>query len=112
MGDKDKAVRIAMASSDGKMINRHFGHTDQFYIAEIKDKQLVPLEIRSCQPYCNFGTHDDSRQDVFTMLADCDLVLVVKIGEGAQTKLEEHGPRAVQVTGFIDDCLEELLKNL
>lgn len=37
-GDKEMAYKVAFASSDGKVVNQHFGRTKQFLIVEIDNK--------------------------------------------------------------------------
>ena len=44
------AYKIAFASSDGKVVNQHFGRTKQFLIVEIDGKDYKYIETRVNEP--------------------------------------------------------------
>lgn len=58
--DKKKNL-IAVASSDGIVVNNHFGKARTFYIYEEKDDKITYVEKREVEPVCNGGNHDDDR---------------------------------------------------
>ena len=47
------AIRAAVASSDGKIINKHFGKADYFLIFELRDGEFRYIEKRNTAPCCN-----------------------------------------------------------
>ena len=58
--DKQK-VLVAIASSDGIVVNSHFGKTDKFYIYEVCEDNISFIEIREVEHVCNGGNHDELR---------------------------------------------------
>ena len=49
-------MKVAVASSDGIMINQHFGRADTFYVYELGDG-IRFLEKRKGRPFCHGGEH-------------------------------------------------------
>ena len=45
-------MKIAITSSDGSHVDRHFGHTDHFYVYELTDKKFSLIEKRKTEKYC------------------------------------------------------------
>lgn len=106
-------MRIAAASSDGKLINQHFGHAKDFYIFEKEADRFHYLELRSGRPFCNGGEHDnDELADAIDLIEDCSYVLVVQIGNGAELELNKRGIIAKITRGFFNDCLQQFYKEL
>jgi len=106
------AYRIAVASSDGKVVNQHFGKATKFLIFEVNDLNKSEfLEIRDASPFCNNGEHDDNRLlSAAEALEDCRAVLVAQIGNGAVGALARKGIDAFDIHGLIDSALEKLVK--
>ncbi len=106
------AYKIAVASSDGKFINEHFGRSKQFLIFEVEDTgEYRFLELRKNIPPCNSGEHGEDQMDkTILSLADCRIVLVSRIGPGAERKLQAKGIRSYSVPDFIEDALTKVIK--
>lgn len=104
------AAKIAVASSDGKVVNRHFGHSRQFLIFEIDGENFKFLEVRENVPPCNGQEHHDDRlASSVELLADCDAVLASQIGPGAAQVLISKGVQPYVYPEFIDDALKRLI---
>ncbi|MDR0887905.1 MAG: hypothetical protein LBM39_01805 [Candidatus Methanoplasma sp.] len=102
-------IRVAVASTDGKVVNQHFGHADQFHIFEINGEEFKFVETRFSQPFCAGGTHEGKdNTGLLKALDGCRAVLVNRIGGGAVTMLDENGIDAIEVRGFIEDALREI----
>lgn len=99
------ALRLAVASGDGKVINQHFGKATQFIIIESDGETLKVIETRKNSPACGtleYGGHaDDSLEQCVALLRDCDAVLVSRVGGGAADALESSGIEPVEAPGFI-----------
>lgn len=102
---------IAVASSDGKVVNQHFGHSRQFLIFEINDENSWEFkELRNTQPACSESQHSESSmQEAVEALSDCSAVIVSQIGYGAVQALNSRGIRAFVVRDIIDDALNEVI---
>jgi predicted Fe-Mo cluster-binding NifX family protein len=106
-------MRVAVASSDGIVVNQHFGRADMFYIFELNAKDGVRyIEKRRGRPFCHGGEHEDGElKDAVELLCDCQKVFVLQIGAGAQRQLVESGIEPVVARGIIQDVLEnEIVK--
>jgi nitrogen fixation protein NifX len=103
------SYKIAIASSDGKFVNQHFGHAQQFLIVELEDDGSYKfLETRKNKPACSVEGHDSSIYDSIDLISDCDGVLVSQIGSGAADLLVEAGIQPIIIPMLIDDALKKV----
>ena len=109
--DKD-TYRVAAASSDGIVVNSHFGKAGLFHIYEADDDGGIRhLEERRLEPVCNGGNHVESRlRENLEKLKDCRYLLVSRIGGGAAAAAEDAGIMPMELAGLIEDSIEELIK--
>ncbi len=105
------AFKVAVASSDGKYVNQHFGMAQQFLIFEIDDKGNYKfLELRKNTPACEVGGHtDEAMERSVELISDCEAVLASQMGPGAVNALASHGIEAYAAPAFIDVALKELV---
>ncbi|MCX7745386.1 MAG: dinitrogenase iron-molybdenum cofactor biosynthesis protein [Clostridia bacterium] len=106
------AYRVAVASSDGKVVNQHFGRSRQFLIFEITDSgEWSLVEHRENVPPCGFGDHhEDGMKRSVELLSDCSKVLVSQIGPGAEQALKLKGITAYAITDFIENAFQKLIE--
>lgn len=105
------AYKIAVASTDGKFINEHFGRANQFLIFEADEGEFTFLELVKVQPFCQDGEHDDNRLLLAKeLLLGCRAVLVSQIGKGATEALRLQKIEPLEVRDFIEDALPKLIK--
>lgn len=106
-------VKIAVASTDGKLVNQHFGRADTFYIlnADEKTSEYELAEIRIVVPVCERGDHDENRmKEAASKFADCDIILAGKIGSRARNELEELGIEVFEIPGIIEESVDKLVR--
>lgn len=107
----DNVYKIAVASSDGIVVNQHFGRADTFYIYTVTDD--VPertSEIRKVQPVCHGGDHDDGQlTENIRRFEDCKYILVSKIGMRAAQQAEQLGVTPMELPGMIEDSINRLI---
>lgn len=105
------SYKIAIASSDGKLVNQHFGRCPVFHIIEADSLGKIHfIESRSQKPVCEGQEHDERRlEEAAEMLQDCDYVLVGRIGSRAHQVLAEHGVEAFEIPGIITESVKELI---
>ncbi len=103
--------KIAVASTDGKVINQHFGRAEQFIIIEPdKESGFKVVEVREVKAVCNSGTHDDDALNRnIELLSDCRYVLVSMIGMVAENALLRRGITAYVVPDIIEDAVNKLI---
>jgi len=105
------SFKVAVASSDGKFVNQHFGRASQFLIFEIKDDGGYEfLTLRKNIPPCNSGeSHDDLLNKTLDLISDCRAVLVSRVGTGAAEALVLRGIQPYVIPNFIEDVLKQLV---
>ena len=105
------SFRVAVASSDGKFVNQHFGMASQFLIFEVDDQREYKfLELRENTPACSVEGHsDDSLARSVELISDCKAVLVSHVGPGAVDVLASQGIETYIAPIFIDEALKELI---
>jgi predicted Fe-Mo cluster-binding NifX family protein len=104
--------RAAFASSDGKVINQHFGRARQFQILDIdeENKTWEYVETRENDPSCDGGTHsEEALEQAAATVSDCRAVFVARIGVGAQSLLAQKNVQAIELPYPIEDVIHALL---
>ena len=106
-------VRIVVASTDGKLVNQHFGRTDKFYILDT-DEELVDYEFieeRHTKPVCYNGDHEQSQmKESISKLSDCQYVIVSRVGMRARNELETCGIDVYEIPGIIEESVNKLIR--
>lgn len=104
-------MKVAVASTDGKFVNQHFGRAKDFLIFQWKDGFFFFLEKRDNTPPClQQDEHDDMLVRSVQLLHDCQAVIVSQIGPGAVEALELEGITPYVIPNFIEEALAELKK--
>ncbi len=102
--------RIAVASTDGKYVNEHFGRARQFLIFDLNQAGYQFLELRKNEPSCRSEQTDEVKHlPTIDLLADCKGVLVARIGPGAEAVLNQKRIKVYVIPDFIDEALKQLL---
>lgn len=103
--------RVAVATSDGIVVNQHFGKADKFRIYDINQDNTIDFrEERKVEIVCQGGVHDDLRlKENINYLLDCKYVLVSKIGLGAVNTLEQANIRPMEIPGIIEESIKKLI---
>ena len=105
--------KIAVGSSDGKVVNQHFGSCRQFLIVTIdNEKQSFSFEgFRAVNPPCNGSEHTAGALEAAAeTLTDCRAVLVSKIGPSAEAILTQTGIDVLEYHGLIEDAIKRILQ--
>jgi predicted Fe-Mo cluster-binding NifX family protein len=102
--------RIGVASTDGIVVNQHFGRAEEFIIVDVDENgKLYRQENRQVEPICEGGNHDDGKLNhMLNILSDCQYILVSRIGQGAEAALEQKGIKAFEIPGIIEDSVKKL----
>lgn len=102
-------IRIAVASSDGKTVNQHFGRAQKFRIYRQRENDFEFIEERTVMPACAGQQHSDmGLEQTAAVIADCQGVVVSQIGAGAVDVL--LGQRTLPFT--MEVSVEEALQTL
>jgi predicted Fe-Mo cluster-binding NifX family protein len=105
------SFKVAVASTDRKCVNVHFGKCEEFLIYIVEDDGSFKLsETRATEPVCSFGDHDkDELTKLIDKLADCKFVLVTKIGPGCEIALTARGIQSFELVDYIDRVIPKLM---
>lgn len=103
--------KVAAASSDGIVINQHFGRADTFYIYEVAGTDNYRfLETRTITPVCSGGNHNEEKLcSNIRMFQDCKYIIASRIGMGAANRIEQSGIIPVELPGIIEESLGKLI---
>jgi len=104
--------KAAFVSSDGIIVNQHFGHAEQFHIILIDEEEKTWrfLETRENTPSCNSGEHsEDSLEGAWKTIQDCRAVFASRIGDGARSFLAAKGLQALETPYSIEEVVHALL---
>lgn len=94
-------LRVAVASTDGRAIDMHFGHADAFRVYRVDAAGVHFLESRTVEHYCQGGYGDeDKREVILRALADCSALFIARAGEGPKARLREAGIEPVDTYPF------------
>lgn len=98
------ALKVAVASKTGMVIDEHFGHAKVFRIYSLSSEGASLVESREVDHYCLGGHGDRSAlQKILDTIEDCTAVFVARVGDGPAEKLLARGVEAV-----IDHPWEEI----
>jgi predicted Fe-Mo cluster-binding NifX family protein len=111
MDNENIKYKVAVDSSDGIVINQHFGRAALFGIYDVLSNNTIHLvETREVIPVCQAGNHDDDRmRENIRHLLDCKYVLVSRIGQGAAALLEQEGIIPMELPGLIGESVQKLM---
>ena len=103
------SYKIAVASSDGKVINQHFGRATKFLVFQVDESGYKYLELIDADAFCNHGEHNENKLlSAVDALKRCRAVIVSQIGSGAAEALGSVGIDPVEVHDFIENAIKKL----
>lgn len=105
-------MKVAVVSSDGKVINQHFGKASRFLIFEIGGGKIQFIETRDNKPVCGSaedGHSDNALERTISLISDCGAVLCSRIGGGAEEALMKKGIRPIEAHDFIEEVLRRMI---
>ncbi|HEY6007878.1 MAG TPA: NifB/NifX family molybdenum-iron cluster-binding protein [Geobacteraceae bacterium] len=102
-------VRVAIATSNGRNVDEHFGRARSFRIYVLENGSFKLLEGRESVPPCGGSQHDDQAMErLVDMLADCSAVAAAMIGPGAIDALLDRGVLPIALETSVDEALATL----
>ena len=103
---------VAVASTDGRLIDQHFGKAGAFRILKVEDdERFAQVECRSVTPSCSgCGNHDVAGTEaVVKALADCRYVLRARIGRSSQAALQAAGITPLEIMHMVVYAMEKVM---
>jgi nitrogen fixation protein NifB len=94
-------VRVAVATRDGARVDEHFGHATSFRIYEPSTEGGRLVAVREVGHYCRGGEGEEGALEATVRaLADCQAVLVAKVGRCPREALAAAGITPVDAHAF------------
>jgi nitrogen fixation protein NifX len=104
-------MKIAVASTNGKIIDLHFGDANRFLIFEIENGEGKFQEIRE-KTAMPLNNHQERWIASIDLINDCKAVLCSKIGNEPTIELRKLGIKPVQLDCEVKDAVDECSKHL
>ena len=108
--------KIAVASSDGKNVDLHFGHAESFLAFTVAGRKIIPGKRISFQADMDipmFGmAHANKLEKAADALSGFDAVLATKFGDRAIEELQTKGVAAIKDSGDIEAALRRAVESL
>jgi predicted Fe-Mo cluster-binding NifX family protein len=105
-------LEIAVASTNGRFIDLHFGDANRFLIYKIEEGNAKFQEIREKTPM-PIENHQERWVSSIDLISDCKAVICSKIGPEPTIELRKLGIKPIQleceVKEAIDGCSKHLL---
>lgn len=99
-------MRIAVASSNGDMVDLHLGKAKSLAIYDVVDDEFVFVETRSIA-IDNNAKHQGG--DVIQKCSDCDVIIAEQYGFKSKIKAEDAGIKLVDDEGPVEEVLQRYL---
>ncbi|WP_294429421.1 NifB/NifX family molybdenum-iron cluster-binding protein [uncultured Treponema sp.] len=126
--------KVAVATSDGKTVDSHFGHAQSFLIYEVdeesgafedieerdvtsacsggecggKPAESAEAETAGCGGHNGAGTGSSPMDEIAKALSDVDYVLVARIGPHAIRALAKYNVTAYDIVLPIDEAIAKI----
>jgi predicted Fe-Mo cluster-binding NifX family protein len=108
-------MRIAVVTDDGKTISNHFGMAPYYHVFTIEDHKVATYEVRSKahhgQGEGHMQHHNHNHEDMFTPIADCQILICGGMGEPAYQKAISSGLEVILTGNEISKALAAYLSN-
>ncbi|MDA8137373.1 MAG: hypothetical protein M0036_01865 [Desulfobacteraceae bacterium] len=94
-----KPIKIAVATTDGRSVNEHFGKSERFSIYMVGE-QVTHLEDRVCEKLSTGDpehTFDSAQfEKIVGTLKDCQKIYVTEIGKVPEAALKAQGLEVIR----------------
>ena len=86
---------VAIASTDGEMVDEHFGRATRFWVFDISGTECSLIMVRNVEPLStgdrNHPFDPERMEEVMSAIKDCKRVYCTKIGDRPRKELEKLG---------------------
>ena len=110
-GDMPESIRVAIATTQGEMVDGHFGSCPRFLVYQINKDEVRLIAIRPTD-----GADDAEDKNAFraSIVEDCDVLYVQSVGGPAAAKIVRAGVYPIKLPegGDARDALARLQQTL
>ncbi len=104
-------MKIAVASTNGKLVDLHFADANQFLVYEIQDKEGKFKEMRE-KTDLPLDNHTERWIASIDLINDCKAVLCSKIGKEPKIELRKLGIKPIELDCEVEEALSECSQHL
>lgn len=101
--------RVAVATSDGKNVDQHFGQTRAFWLFDVADGKLTAAGKVRTDPFLEesmFGPRHRSKiEGMVTALAGSDIILASGFGQRAEAEIRARGMHPYKGEGELEQAV-------
>ncbi|MCK9151904.1 NifB/NifX family molybdenum-iron cluster-binding protein [Methanobacterium alcaliphilum] len=101
-------MKIALASSNNKDVDLHFGKAYRFLIYEFDGDKTNFIETREVSIDPN---QQHQWQKSLAAIKDCDVVICVQVGMNGKFGIEKAGLKLVEDRGSVENVLKRYVKH-
>lgn len=102
-------MKVAVATSDGKNIDLHFGSADIFLIFEIEENKVNFSELRE-KPKISINEHSDRWNVSLKLIEDCGAVFCSRIGNEPKEALQNKGIETFESQKPLKEAIKDYLE--
>jgi MoaA/NifB/PqqE/SkfB family radical SAM enzyme len=110
----DTGLLFAVASRDGRLVDQHFGHAEEFYIYAWDNGRVNLKERRPVLQFCrgkeSCFNHDEKIPMLAEILEDCAAVISLRIGDAPRLMLESRGIKAYMTYNRVEEAVSAAAK--
>ncbi|MDR2874231.1 MAG: FeMo cofactor biosynthesis protein [Methanobrevibacter sp.] len=99
-------MKIAIASSDGKNVDLHFGKANSIYVYYFDGENSKFIEHRTVEIDLN-ERHQWTK--VLDVISDCDIIMSAQTGFKSKYGIEKAGLKSFEVKGPIETVLKKYI---
>jgi predicted Fe-Mo cluster-binding NifX family protein len=92
---KESEMKIAFATEDGKTVSAHFGKAPYYIVVQVSEGKVVAQEMRAKAYHGNHQEYGHNHADMFTCIADCQVLVVGGMGTPAHQAALAHGLKVI-----------------
>lgn len=97
-------MRIAFATTDGRMVNEKFCNCNQFLVYDFKEQKMVEKRYANASSdFTNEEVKDAYLAQIFDILNDCQMICAAGFSFYTLRKLRKNGITSMKTKGRIAD---------
>ena len=105
--EKKDSYKVAVASSEGELVDLHFGQASTFYTFDVESGAVIPrvtIDVDNYEEIPMFGeAHTSKLEKTADALTDFDIVVAEEFGHRAIDELKNHNIFSFKAKGNIID---------
>lgn len=103
-------VKFAVASTNGLLVDQHFGHANKLFIYSAQGLEVSPVKVIDMKPYCSNSCEPEERiESLISDISGCSYLLCKRIGPEPAKSLKDNGIQPVETYGKIEETIKAIV---